>query len=102
MMVELIFLGAEDGNKRSNLAAVGTMGPVIDVWDLDLVNSLEPDFSLGQKAVKKKKIKGYGHKDAVLSLAWNRQVRRIWWFQFRILDLGKTVFFTKEFPKNCF
>ena len=76
-IVGLIFLGAEDGNKRSNLAAVGTMGPVIDVWDLDLVNSLEPDFSLGQKAVKKKKIKGYGHKDAVLALAWNRQVRRI-------------------------
>ena len=76
-IVGLIFLGAEDGNKRSNLAAVGTMGPVIDVWDLDLVNSLEPDFSLGQKAVKKKKIKGYGHKDAVLALAWNRQVHRI-------------------------
>jgi len=69
--------GAEDGNKRSNLAAVGTMGPVIDVWDLDLVNSLEPDFSLGQKAVKKKKIKGYGHKDAVLALAWNRNAEHI-------------------------
>jgi len=69
--------GAEDGNRRSNLAAVGTMGPVIDVWDLDLVNSLEPEFSLGQKAVKKKKIKGYGHKDAVLSLAWNRNAEHI-------------------------
>merc|ERR1712038_700278 len=54
--------GAEDGNKRSNLAAVGTMGP---------------DFSLGQKAVKKKKIKGYGHKDAVLSLAWNRNAEHV-------------------------
>jgi len=69
--------GDEDGNRRSNLAAVGTMGPVIDIWDLDLVNSLEPEFSLGQKASKKKKIKGYGHKDAVLSLAWNRNAEHV-------------------------
>ena len=73
----VLFSGAEDGNRRSNLAAVGTMGPVIDVWDLDLVNSLEPEFSLGQKAVKKKKVKGYGHKDAVLSLAWNRNAEHV-------------------------
>ena len=60
-----------EGGKQANLVAVGSMGPVIDVWDIDLVDSLEPDFSLGTKARKKKKIKGYGHKDAVLCLAWN-------------------------------
>ena len=61
-----------ESGKQGNLVAVGSMNPVIDVWDIDLVDSLEPDFSLGRKAKKKKKIKGYGHKDAVLSLAWNK------------------------------
>ena len=61
-----------EDDKHGNLVAIGSMSPVIDVWDLDLVDSLEPDFSLGTKAKKKKKIKGYGHKDAVLCLAWNK------------------------------
>lgn len=55
-----------------NLVAIGSMSPVIDVWDLDLVDSLEPAFSLGTKAKKKKKIPGVGHKKPVLSLAWNK------------------------------
>jgi len=66
-----------EGGKQGNLVAVGSMGPVIDVWDIDLVDSLEPDFSLGTKAKKKKKIKGYGHKDAVLCLAWNRNAEHV-------------------------
>ena len=73
MALEWIGYGPEgEGGKHGNLVAVGSMSPVIDIWDIDLVDSLEPDFSLGQKAKKKKKIKGYGHTDAVLSLAWNR------------------------------
>ena len=68
--------GAEEA-KHGNLVAIGNMSPVIDVWDLDLVDSLEPDFQLGKKAKKKKKIKGYGHKDAVLSLAWNSNAEHV-------------------------
>ena len=56
-----------------NLLAVGSMSPAIEVWDLDVVNVLEPAYKLGTKGKKKKKIAGVGHKDAVLSLAWNRE-----------------------------
>jgi len=60
-----------ESDTRGNLVAVGTMQPVIEVWDLDLVDCLEPAFKLGRKAKKKKGIPGVGHKDAVLALSWN-------------------------------
>jgi periodic tryptophan protein 1 len=57
-----------------NYVAIGSMNPIIEVWDLDTIDCLEPVLSLGRKGSKKKKIKALGHKDAVLSLAWNHNV----------------------------
>uniref|UniRef100_A0A1B0CEK8 Wd40 repeat-containing protein n=1 Tax=Lutzomyia longipalpis TaxID=7200 RepID=A0A1B0CEK8_LUTLO len=57
--------------EAGNLCAIGTMDPIITVWDLDIRDSLEPVYKLGSKGSKKKKIPKCGHRDAVLDLAWN-------------------------------
>lgn len=48
------------------------MTPIIEIWDLDVMNCLEPAYKLGCKPSKKKKQKRVGHKDAVLDIAWNQ------------------------------
>ena len=61
--------------QTGNYLAIGGMSPIIEIWDVDVVGTLEPEFRLGQKKSKKKKIAGVGHKDAVLSISWNKRVR---------------------------
>lgn len=60
-----------------NFLAISDMTPVIQIWDLDLVDTLEPVAVLGQKPKKKEKHgnKSVCHSDAVLSLSWNKLVR---------------------------
>lgn len=60
-------------NEPSNMCAIGSMDPVITVWDLDIQDSLEPALKLGKNS-KKHKI---GHKDAVLDLSWNKNFTHI-------------------------
>lgn len=75
---------SESESSLANLVAVGSMTSSIDLWDLDVVNGLEPAFSLRgsnkQKgkvnATKKAKVRR-GHTDAVLALSWNRNRRHI-------------------------
>lgn len=37
-----------------NLVAVGSLDPWIEIWDLNIMDSLEADFVLGDVNVKKK------------------------------------------------
>lgn len=46
-----------------NHAAVGTFDPVIEIWNLDVIDPIEPVMLL----------KKNGHKGSVMSLAWNTQ-----------------------------
>lgn len=89
--------GAES-RTQGNFVAVGTMSPEIEIWNLDVVDSMYPNAILGQepeepakvdgtiddkKKKKKKKEKSKPkandsyHVDAVLALAANRQHRNL-------------------------
>ncbi|XP_023227046.1 periodic tryptophan protein 1 homolog [Centruroides sculpturatus] len=60
-----------------NYIAVGDMTPVIRIWDIDVVDALEPAYTLGKTAKKKKKAKSKycGHSEAVLDISWNKHIR---------------------------
>ena len=78
------------GGDTGNIAAVGTMEPDIELWNLDVVDCMFPDAILGaggqdeavsdkprKKKKKSKKPRDDYHVDAVLALAANRQHRNL-------------------------
>ncbi|KAL9099521.1 MAG: hypothetical protein Q9163_004990 [Psora crenata] len=83
-----------DEDSRGNYVAVGTMDPDIELWDLDVIDSMYPNAVLGQgapdhpqelgpklkktkKRKKSRKANDEYHVDAVLALASNRQHRNL-------------------------
>ncbi|CAI7677621.1 WD repeat-containing protein [Penicillium manginii] len=79
---------ANEERTSGNFVAVGTMEPDIEIWDLDVVDSMYPNAILGQggqdkgdgppkKSKKKSKANDEYHIDSVLSLAANRGHRNL-------------------------
>ena len=84
-----------ESRTSGNFVAIGTMSPEIEIWDLDVVDSMYPNAILGQEPVessqangtfegkgkkkKKKRPKANDdyHVDAVLALAANREHRNL-------------------------
>ncbi|KAJ6907192.1 periodic tryptophan protein 1 [Populus alba x Populus x berolinensis] len=81
------FLGSPPFFETSgNFIAVGSMEPAIEIWDLDIIDEVQPAVVLGGIEEKKKKKKGKkvsikykegSHTDSVLGLAWNKHFRNI-------------------------
>ncbi|KAL3265781.1 hypothetical protein HHI36_009979 [Cryptolaemus montrouzieri] len=73
----LEWLNYEPNSPKGNYCAIGSMDSIIEVWDLDIINSVESAFQLGQMGSRRKGRPHVGHRDAVLSLAWNRSFEHI-------------------------
>uniref|UniRef100_A0A915Q0H1 Anaphase-promoting complex subunit 4 WD40 domain-containing protein n=1 Tax=Setaria digitata TaxID=48799 RepID=A0A915Q0H1_9BILA len=69
LCLEPIYFDSGSDDKKGNLLAIGNIDASVNIWDLDLVNSVEPTSVLGREKAAKG---AQGHTDAVLSLAWNR------------------------------
>lgn len=67
------------GGDKGNFIAVGSMQePTIEIWDLDIMDEVEPSTTLCGDEEKKRKVKKDGrHPDAVLGLAWNKEYRNV-------------------------
>ncbi|CAJ0941387.1 unnamed protein product, partial [Mesorhabditis belari] len=69
--------GNNENTHSGNLLAVGTMDSKINIWDLDVVNSVVPVVTLGKEKKKKGKANLQQHSDAVLCLNWNSKTKHI-------------------------
>ncbi|KAF8405898.1 hypothetical protein HHK36_007976 [Tetracentron sinense] len=72
------------GGDKGNFIAVSSMEPAIEIWDLDLIDEVQPFVVLGGIAKEKKRgkkisvqYKKDSHTDSVLGLAWNKEYRNI-------------------------
>jgi len=62
-------------NDVGSFAAVGTFRPIIEIWDLDILNAMEPHATLGSEDGIE--VNSQAHSDAVLSLNWNSEQRNL-------------------------
>jgi len=85
-----------DQTGTGSFVAIGSFEPAIEIWNLDVLDPLEPSATLGgyktgratiseevdkknkkKKGAKVKQLKDGSHADGVLSVSWNRTHRQI-------------------------
>ncbi|XP_020962479.1 uncharacterized WD repeat-containing protein C17D11.16 isoform X2 [Arachis ipaensis] len=78
------WLDCLQGREKGNFLAVGSMEPSIEIWDLDVIDAVQPCMVLGGISEKKKKgkkksikYKDDSHTDSVLGLSWNKACRNV-------------------------
>lgn len=75
------WLDFKDKSTCGNFAAVGTFDPCIEIWDMDIIDPIEPVAQLGELPKKKKRKSKIDprlngpHSGAILGLSWNTQFR---------------------------
>ena len=75
---------SKEGEQKAigNYIAVGTFSPEIEIWNLDVLDPIEPSATLGgvdPNVKQKKKTKTYlpgSHTEAVMALSWNTIYRQ--------------------------
>lgn len=84
LVMEWLDFDVQSEGQRGNLVAVGGMLPYIEIWDLDVIDSVKPVVKLGETKRKKKHRssrggsgRGGGHTDSVLGLSWNGLARHL-------------------------
>lgn len=66
-----------DEGGSGNFCAVGTFDPGIEIWNLDIVNVLEPTCVLGGMMNTSETLKPDSHAGAVMGLSWNQVHRHV-------------------------
>jgi periodic tryptophan protein 1 len=67
---------SRESDVSGNFIAVGTFRPQIEVWDLNIMDPFYPYAILGEKRKDgRRQADSMRHRDAVLSLSWNKQHR---------------------------
>ncbi|KAI3848889.1 hypothetical protein MKX03_012021 [Papaver bracteatum] len=61
------------GEDKGNYIAVGTLDPAIEIWDLNLIDEIQPFLVLGGR--KTAEDNGGSHTDSVLGLDWNKKLK---------------------------
>jgi len=62
LCLEWLSYNKDDSTKPANLVAVGSTSPIIEIWDLDVIDSLNCKCKLGRKKSKKKIISDGAHR----------------------------------------
>lgn len=65
--------GSNIRSSSKNFAAVGTFSPIIEVWNLDVIDLIDPALQLGgrQTAHGEYQLSESSHTDAIMCLDWN-------------------------------